>query len=99
MAVAFSNDSLEIETAMQLFYHTLSEKERRRYVAVEAVKLGYGGQSYLASVVGCNRDTVAIIIPMRLPCCGSATRSCDQEVVSDQTKGHRRVSRKLTNPV
>jgi len=23
------------------------------------LKLGYGGQSYLASVVGCNRDTVA----------------------------------------
>jgi hypothetical protein len=59
MAVAFSNYSLEIENAMQLFYHTLSEKERRRYVAVEAVKLGYGGQSYIASVVGCNRDTVA----------------------------------------
>jgi hypothetical protein len=59
MAVAFSNDSLEIENAMQLFYHTLSEKERRRYVAVEAVKLGYGGQSYIASIVGCNRDTVA----------------------------------------
>jgi hypothetical protein len=31
MAVAFSNYSLEIENAMQLFYHTLSEKERRRY--------------------------------------------------------------------
>ena len=29
----FSNDSLEIENARQLFYYTLSEKERRRYVA------------------------------------------------------------------
>ena len=60
MAVAFSGKySLEIENTMRLFYDTLSEKERRRYVAVEAVKIGYGGQSYIASVVGCSRDTVA----------------------------------------
>ena len=60
MAVTFpSKYSLEIENTMRLFYDTLSEKERRRYVAVEAVKIGYGGQSYIASVVGCSRDTVA----------------------------------------
>lgn len=57
MAVAYY--SREIENTMRLFYDMLSEKERRRYVAVEAVKIGYGGQSYIASVVGCNRDTVA----------------------------------------
>ena len=51
--------SPEIENAMRLFYNTLSEKERRRYVAVEAMKIGYGGQSYVASVVRCHRDTVA----------------------------------------
>ncbi len=60
MAVAFSSKySSEIENAMRLFYDTLSEKERRRYVAVEALKIGHGGQSYIASVVGCCRDTVA----------------------------------------
>lgn len=55
----FAGYSTEIENAMRLFYETLSEKERRRYAAVEALKIGYGGQSYMASVVGCNRDTVA----------------------------------------
>ena len=60
MAVSFGNKySREIENAMRLFYNTLSEKERRRYVAVEALKFGHGGQSYIASVVGCCRDTVA----------------------------------------
>ena len=60
MADSFSNQySPAIENAIRLFYDTLSEKERRRYVAVEAVKFGYGGQSYIASVVGCCRDTVA----------------------------------------
>jgi len=32
--------SSEIEDTMRLFYRTLSEKERRRYVAVEALKIG-----------------------------------------------------------
>jgi hypothetical protein len=44
---------------MRLFYESLSERERRRYVAVEALKTDHGGQSYFASVVGCCRDTVA----------------------------------------
>jgi hypothetical protein len=32
-----------IEAQMQRYYQSLSEKDRRRYAAVEAVKLGYGG--------------------------------------------------------
>ena len=36
---------LEIEQAMKKYYATLSEKDRRRYAAVEALKLGHGGQS------------------------------------------------------
>jgi hypothetical protein len=35
----------EIEAKMIRYYHTLSEKERRRYAAIEAEKLGYGGIS------------------------------------------------------
>jgi len=46
MAVVFSNKySPEIENAIRLFYDTLSEKERRRYVAVEALKIGHARQS------------------------------------------------------
>jgi hypothetical protein len=32
-----------IEAQMQNVYHSLSEKDRRRYTAIEALKLGYGG--------------------------------------------------------
>ncbi len=48
----------EIEAAIKKFYQTLSEKDKRRYVAIEALKLGHGGIIYIADVVGCNRDTV-----------------------------------------
>jgi len=36
------------------FYHTLSEKDRRRFAAVQARQLGYGGVRYMAEVVGCH---------------------------------------------
>ena len=37
----------EIEVQMQNYYQSLSEKDRRRYAGIEAVKLGYGGQVYI----------------------------------------------------
>ncbi len=49
----------EIEAEMRAFYHSLSEKDRRRYAAIEARKLGYGGHTYIAAVLGCERHTVA----------------------------------------
>lgn len=48
----------DIEAQMRAFYHTLSEKDRRRYAAIEARKLGYGGISYIARVLGCTRPTI-----------------------------------------
>ncbi len=48
----------EIETEIKKFYQTLSEKDKRRYAAVEALKLGHGGIVYIANLVGCNRDTI-----------------------------------------
>lgn len=44
---------------MRKFYETLSEKDRRRYAAVEAQKLGYGGISYISRVLGCAQGTIA----------------------------------------
>ena len=38
----------EIEEQMQWYYQSLSEKDRRRYAAIEAVKLGYGGITYVS---------------------------------------------------
>ena len=59
MAVVFSNKvSPEIENAMRLFYDTLSEKERRRYAAIEATKLGYGGVTYIRSILQCDDRTI-----------------------------------------
>jgi hypothetical protein len=48
-----------VEERMQGFYQTLSEKDRRRYAAVEARKLGRGGVSYVAEVLGCSTRTIA----------------------------------------
>ena len=43
---------------MKSFYYSLSEKDRRRYAAVEAEKLGHGGVEYIAQVLGCDEKTI-----------------------------------------
>ncbi len=44
---------------MRKYYATLTEKDRRRYAAIEALKLGRGGQSYIARVLGCSEKTIS----------------------------------------
>ena len=48
-----------IEEQMAAFYQSLSEKDRRRYAAIEAGKLERGGLSYMARVLRCDRHTIA----------------------------------------
>jgi len=48
----------KVERHMRLFYDSLSEKDRRRYAAVEAEKLGHGGVEYVAQVMQCHPSTV-----------------------------------------
>jgi len=48
----------EIEQAMKKYYATLAEKDRRRYAAVEAMKLGVEGVKYIAKLLGCSEKTV-----------------------------------------
>ena len=48
----------QVEVQMVDFYRSLSEKDRRRYAAVEAGKLGHGGVAYIARLFGCDPDTV-----------------------------------------
>lgn len=48
----------EIEQQMHTFFDTLSENSKRRYAAIEARKLGYGGQLYIAQVLGCSARTI-----------------------------------------
>ena len=47
-----------VEVQMVNFYRSLSEKDRRRYAAVEADKLGHGGVAYIAALFGCDPDTI-----------------------------------------
>jgi hypothetical protein len=46
------------ERAMKRFFESLSEKDRRRYAAVEVAKLGHGGVEYIARVLGCDPKTI-----------------------------------------
>jgi hypothetical protein len=48
----------EIEGKMQRFFGWLSEKDRRRYAAIEATKLGHGGIEYIARVLTCDPKTI-----------------------------------------
>ncbi len=44
---------------MVLHHSRLSEKDRRQYAAIEALKLGRGGITYISKVLGVDRDTVS----------------------------------------
>src|SRR4030095_2008150 len=48
----------EVEQKMKRFCGWLSEKDRRRYAAVEAAKLGPGGVEYIAQVLACDPKTI-----------------------------------------
>ena len=54
----FTGYSDDIELFMQQLYVSLSERDRRRYAAVEAVKLGYGRILYLSNLFGCSEKTI-----------------------------------------
>lgn len=50
----------ELEVQMQELYNRLPEKNRRLYAGIEALKLPYGGVSYIARLFNCARDTVLL---------------------------------------
>ena len=50
--------SAGVERQMVTLYGSLSEKDRRRYAAVEAVKFGHGGVQYIADLFGCDPHTI-----------------------------------------
>lgn len=50
--------SQDIELKMQRLYATLSEKDRRRYAAIEVVKLGHGGTEYVSGLFGIDPKTI-----------------------------------------
>jgi len=48
----------DVEDGMRAFYKTLSEKDRRRFAALEACRLGHGGITYVAGVFDCSERTI-----------------------------------------
>jgi hypothetical protein len=48
----------EVERRMKALYKSLNERDRRRYAAIEADKLGYGGQAYISQLLGCDHKTL-----------------------------------------
>jgi len=48
----------QIEDRMRRFSETLSERDRRRFAALEAARLGHGGVEYIAEVLGCSTRTI-----------------------------------------
>ena len=67
--------SLEVEEQMQRFYRSLSEKDRRRYAAVEAFKLGWGGITYISQLFECDDK------PIR-----NGMKELEQEAVLNQSE-------------
>ena len=59
MAFTFQNRyDPETEERMRAFQETLSEKDQRRFAALEAARLGRGGVQYVAAVLGCSTRTI-----------------------------------------
>lgn len=56
--IAIAMYTKEIERRMQAFYRTLPEKERRRYAAIEAEKLGHGGIDYISKLFEIDPKTI-----------------------------------------
>lgn len=50
--------SAKVEQQMSRLYESLGERDRRRYAAVEAEKLGHGGLEYIAKLFGCDPKTI-----------------------------------------
>ena len=59
--MAFANSrrmNAATEQSWRDFYHTLSEKDQRRFAAVQARQLGHGGIKYVSEVLGCSRRRI-----------------------------------------
>lgn len=49
----------ELKAAIILFYSLLDEKHRRLYAGLESLKIGHGGDSAMARMLGLNNRTIA----------------------------------------
>jgi hypothetical protein len=49
---------IQVERMMKRLFRSLSEKDRRRYAAIEAAKLDHGGIEYMSRLLGCDPKTI-----------------------------------------
>ena len=49
---------IDVEIKMKRLFDWLSEKDRRRYAAVETAKLAHGGTEYIARILSCDPKTI-----------------------------------------
>lgn len=81
------------ERDMRNFFATLSEKDQRRYAAIQARQLGFGGMEYIAEVLGCSRRTISRgwktfpICPMIRPRAGFDGQALVESDVSTRLAG------------
>ncbi len=58
MAIQLVESDPATEKRMRDFARTLSEKDSRRFAAIEAAQRGYGAIVYIADVLGCSTKTI-----------------------------------------
>ena len=66
-----------VERMMRRLFESLNERDRRRYAAVEAAKLGHGGIEYLTRLLNCDPQTIRQ---------GMAELEADAELVVDRQR-------------
>ncbi len=49
-----------IEAIMKSHYDSLNEKDKRRYAAVETMKLGWGGKTYISEILNISPKTISV---------------------------------------
>ena len=81
--------SEEIEKQMKAYFDTLNEKDRRGYTAIEAMKLGHGGQNYISSVMGAIFKLSWLEL-MKLPMVQKRRRTGSESLVGVKRKSSRR---------
>ncbi len=69
--------SAKVERQMSRLYRSLGERDRRRYAAVEAEKLGHGGLEYISKLFGCDPKTIRR---------GTAELESEEELTSERQR-------------
>ena len=58
MAMQLAGNDPVIEEVLRDFAASLSEKDRRRFAAIEVKQRGFGGIRYISGVLGCSEKTI-----------------------------------------